>query len=387
MRKNYNLKRSMRIAMWSISLAFSLNGMAGEDSHDEHEESGHIPLTVLEEFGVEVMTASAGVIRTEQVFNGEIALIPQNVVHVAPPIKGIATKVLKSLGDNVNEGDVLATLTSRELATARAALLAAVSKQKLANATYRREKNLFEKKISAESDYLSAEQGLAAAKIEVASAKHRLLALGLGENGYTREDTHGSLTSYTLTAAASGIIIEKHITRGELVGPESRSFVIADLSSVWAELTVYQKDLNKIQEGLTVRVDIGGEHEPAESVIEYISPIIEVESRSTTARFVIDNKKGSWRPGMFIEATVSVGSKGFDVVVPNTAVQKLSGKSVIFVKDDDGFEAREVSLGDGDSMNVPVLRGVEAGDVIAAKNSFTLKAELQKGEFGEDHGH
>ena len=60
MRTNYNLKRSMQIAMWSISLAFTLNGMASEDSHDEHEELGHIPLAVLEEFGVEIMTASGG---------------------------------------------------------------------------------------------------------------------------------------------------------------------------------------------------------------------------------------------------------------------------------------------------------------------------------------
>ena len=374
-----------RICLFVVALI----GLAvsAEETTEEHEEAIQVSDEILEEFGVKFAPASGGIIRTEQTLNGEIAVVPRNVIHVAPPIEGIVTNVYRSLGDSVEEGEILATLTSRELATARAELLAAISKQKLARTTYTREKNLYEKKISAESDFLSAEQAYASASIDVESAKHRLLALGIGEDEFARKDSHGSLNSYSLTAASAGVIVEKHITRGELVGPTSRSFVITDLSTVWVALTVYQKDLDAIREALTVRIKGSDGENSVEGTIEYVSPIIDPSTRSTTARLIIDNESGRWRPGMFIEAVVSVSEVPAEIVVPNSAVQVISGKSVVFIRDHDEITQREVALGQRDGSNVSILSGLHTGEVVATTNAFTLKAEIQKSEFGDDHGH
>lgn len=362
--------------------------VAEEEREEEHGEEGiHLSTDVIEEFAIETQPVAAGRINKQQTLNGEIALIPRNVVHVSSPVEGIVISVSKALGDSVEKGEILARLNSRELATARAELLAANSKAKLALATFEREKGLFEKKISAESDFLSAEQALTAANIDLESARHRLLALGISGNQMAGDDEHDSLTSYALAAATTGVVIEKHITKGELVGPSSRIFVIADLSQVWLELTVYQKDLDVIRAGLTVTVSSNSQEELARGKIDFISPIVDRETRSTTARVAIDNARRKWRPGMFVDANVTIGFVDSPVTIPRAAVQTLYGQQVVFVLHDDEFEVREVELGEADSTNVAINEGLSQGEVIATKNSFTLKAELQKSEFGDDDGH
>ena len=344
-----------------------------------------IPIQVAEEFGIETYVVTSADLEERIALNGEVALIPENVVHVSSPVEGIVTQVNKSLGDSVESGDVLAQLNSRELATARAELLAASSRSKLARATFEREKNLFDKKISSESDYLAAEQALAAAMIDEKSARHRLVALGVDSEDARADKSRNTLTTYRMVAAAPGVIVEKHITSGELVGPSSRSFVIADLSEVWLELTVYQKDFDLVRPGL--RVTINRHPTIATGTIDFISPIVDRETRSTTARVVIKNSDGFWRPGMFIDTEVTIASTGIPIGIPAAAIQRVEGKTVVFVKRDDYFEVRQVMLGERSDEYVAVTEGLSQGEVIASTNSFSLKAELQKSAFGDDHEH
>lgn len=354
-------------------------------AEEGHEEEGvHIPAEVVSEFGIELASAAPGLIQTELSVTGEISLIPSNVVHVSPPIAGIVTNVTKSLGDNVAPGDVLATLKSRELATARAELLAARSRAKLARSTFAREKDLYEKKISSESDFLTAEQGSAAARIEVETARHRLLALGVSDGA---DENHDSLTAYTLEAPALGVITEKHITKGELVGPESRTFVIADISKVWVELTIYQKDLNRVRNGLEVSIIVADSAQKANGLIEFISPIIDPQTRSTTARVIIDNPNKDWKPGMFVGAVISLTSNQASVVIPKSALHNVDGETIVFIHEEGAFQVREIETGESESTNIEVISGIDAGERVASTNSFTLKAELEKSEFGEGHGH
>jgi len=103
---------------------------------------------------------------------------------------------------------------------------------------------------------------------------------------------------------------------------------------------------------------------------------------------VINNTDGQWRPGMFVSGKVTIAENQAAIVVPLTALQTINGKKILFVQHEDGdFEAQAVSLGRRDEQQVEVLIGLHVGQTYVSENAFTLKAQLQKGEFGSGHHH
>jgi cobalt-zinc-cadmium efflux system membrane fusion protein len=167
--------------------------------------------------------------------------------------------------------------------------------------------------------------------------------------------------------------------------------VIADLSTVWVNVTVYAKDLARIQIGQSVQVRAEGIVQAAGGTITYLGQVVGEETRSAHARVVLQSPGSSWRPGLFVTADVAVDRVSAPVVVADDAVQTVEGKPVVFVQEDDAFEARPITIGrrgksgDTKGMVVEVLKGVAAGDRYVAGNSFILKAELGKSEAGHEH--
>jgi cobalt-zinc-cadmium efflux system membrane fusion protein len=196
-----------------------------------------------------------------------------------------------------------------------------------------------------------------------------------------------TLSKYKLKSLIDGIVIARHITRGESVSPETEAFVVADLQTVWVDLSVYQTDLDQVRVGQKVIVMAGQGRSTAEATISYLAPVVDEQTRTAVARIVIPNPDGIWRPGMFVTGAVTVETAEAAVVVPRTAVQTLGGESVVFVLDPDGIEPREVTLGRSNRERVEVLNGLVAGDRFAVSGSFILKSELEKAGFEAGHGH
>lgn len=193
-----------------------------------------------------------------------------------------------------------------------------------------------------------------------------------------------SLSPYELKTLIDGTIIEKHLTRGEAVDRDKQAFIIADLSSVWVELSVYQRDLEHVQIGETVRIRSGEKGPQAEGTVTYITPGVDERMRTATARVVLPNPEGQWRLGSFVEA-YAVSPHAAALVVPATAIQSLEGKSIVFVAEKERVEARPVTLGHRGETLVEVLGGLTDGERVATVNSFLLKAELGKGAAEHDH--
>lgn len=193
-----------------------------------------------------------------------------------------------------------------------------------------------------------------------------------------------SLAPYQLTTAIDGTVLEKHLTWGEAIDRDQAAFLVADLRNVWVDLAVYQKDLSHIAVGQRVRISAGEGMPEAEGTIAYITPTVDPPTRTTTARVVLDNADGKWRPGMFVTARVLEPARA-GLVVPLSAVQTHEGRPVVFVESDDGLLPRELSLGKRGETNVEVLAGLEPGERYVAENSFLIKAELGKGEAEHEH--
>lgn len=298
------------------------------------------------------------------------------------------------MGDYVKAGDLLAVLSSRDLADAKAGFAATDSLLQLANTNLQREKNLYKQQVTAKRNYHQARQAYAEMSIKRKAAKQRLLVLDLTEQSINSilKQSDKDLTLYELRAPADGIIIEKHVVHGEVLETNIRSFTIADLSKVWINLTVYQKDLPFIHQGqhvqISTRFGLTNNEITARGKISWISPTLDEKTRSATARVVIDNTDGYWRPGLFVSAQVSIEMSKADMVIPLSALQTVEGQTMVFVQHEDGgFEPQAVQTGRRDFQQVEILQGLKLGQTYVSENAFSLKAQLQKGEFGEGHSH
>ena len=195
------------------------------------------------------------------------------------------------------------------------------------------------------------------------------------------------LAWYPLRAPFDAMVIEKHITLGEKLAGDTSAYTVADLSTVWLDLSVYQKDLPLVKAGQQVKLDIGPAIGKIEGKISYVGPIVGERTRTAPARVVLDNTSGVLRPGTFVTADVLVDKATAKVVVPKDIIQDINDKPAVFVKCDHGFESRTVTLGRANDVSVEIVSGLRPGEQIVMKNSFRLKAELQKVAGGAHAGH
>lgn len=363
----------------------------GEEGEDEHGDEGTVKLSPeqMKEFGIELVTAAPGELDISVDLPGEVAVNADRLAHVVPRVPGIVRKVQKSLGDSVRAGERMAILESRELADSKAAFLAAHERVELAQINFSREEDLWKQRISSEQEYLVAKQVLAELRIELRSAKQKLHALGFSDDYMVNLPDHPEdvLTRYEIIAPFNGTVIEKHITLGEVLKDDTEAFVIADLSSVWVDLSVYQRDLPFVRKSQSVVISAGHGLPDAIGRISYIRPVIGEETRTALARIVLPNTEGRWRPGLFVTGRITIEAVEVPIRVVQTALQTVEGITVVFVAAEEGFEPRPVITGRSDRLYVEIKSGLESGEQYVAKGAFTLKAQLSKGAFGDGHGH
>lgn len=192
-------------------------------------------------------------------------------------------------------------------------------------------------------------------------------------------ESNQSLTSYELKAALAGTVIDRQTTLGEYVSEQKPAFVIADLSTVWVDFSVYRRDLGRVRVGDQILIDPADGRPKIEAKISYVSPVGSSETQSALARAVVPNAEQRLRPGLFATGRLTLSAKKVAVAVKSSALQTLENRTVVFVRDGDKFEACNVEIGERDPDFVEVTLGVMAGDLYAAKNSFIVKAELAKG--------
>lgn len=382
---------------WRFSLArhsmddpSSEHQVGNEDEHNEHSSENVVQLTEeqMKEFGIEVGTAGPGKLHIRTSLPGEVVANADNLVHIVSRVNGVVREVRKKLGDPVGAGEVMAVIESRELADAKAAYLAGLERLALAEANFIREEKLWKRKISSEQEYLSAKQVLAEAQIELRSAEQKLHALGFAEE-YLKKlpaEPEALLTRYEITAPFDSTVIAKHISLGEVLTGDSEVFVIADLSSVWVDLGVYQKDLPFIKEGQSVVISAGPGIPKAKGKIAYVGPVVAKETRTALARIILPNPERNWRPGLFVTASITVDQIDVPLLIPKTALQTMDENSVVFVQTDEGFEPQPIFIGRCNETHVEILSGLSPGQRYVTKGGFALKSELSKESFG-GHGH
>lgn len=337
--------------------------------------------------GIVVNAVGPRTMQTVLELPGEITADETRLAHVVPRLEGVVTEVLKKEGDRVRRGDLMAVLSSRELAAAKSHYLAAAQHVEFARVAVAREETLWRKKISAERDYLEAKRVFDEATLSQQLAGQQLRVLGLPADALPTlaTDPAEMLARYEVRAPIAGTVVERNVTVGEAVTADERIFTVTDLSSVWVEVSVYAKDLAAVRQGqdaIVVSTDLGTE---TSGRIDFVGQLVGEATRSARARLTLPNGDGRWRPGLFVTVRLVREQTTVPLAVSADAIQTFRDWQVVFVKFGDWFEARPLELGRTDGQWVEVVSGLDAGNQYAAANSFAVKAEI--GKLGATHDH
>jgi len=200
-------------------------------------------------------------------------------------------------------------------------------------------------------------------------------------------ESNTTLAPFKVSAPIDGTIVDFHITMGESVDAGRYLFIVADLTEVWVDLDIFQKDLARIRKGQSVQVVAGRDALSAAGVIDYVGPVVREDTRTGLARVTLSNPDGEWKAGMFVTCRVITDTPRVAVAIKRTATQRLDEQTVAFVGTADGFAPRPLVLGRHDASLVEILAGIDSGEVYVSERSFLLKSQLEKDSIDPHAGH
>ncbi|RQP21854.1 efflux RND transporter periplasmic adaptor subunit [Piscinibacter terrae] len=358
------------------------NEKGGKEEKEAKLEKGHVKLSDAEvrEAGVEAQELKPQTLADQLVLNAMVAANQDRLAHLSPRIPARVVAVLVSDGDHVKAGQVLASLDSLELGEAQAAWHHAESDQALARSEFERAESLHKDEVIADKDYLRARTEYEKAKAQTRATLERLKLLGA-------DPSHGSDkvgSVFALTAPFAGVVVAKKAVLGELAQPDKPLFEIADLSTVWVEASLFEKDLARVRVGAPAVVTVSAypDAEFKGSVMR-IGSMLDKDTRTVPVRINVANADGRLKPEMFGSARIEGAGKAEAFVLPEAAVILLNGEPTVFIDQDGDYEARHVQVAGRRGGNVVIANGLKAGDWVVRKGAFAVKSKLLKSQIGD----
>jgi cobalt-zinc-cadmium efflux system membrane fusion protein len=327
--------------------------------------------------GIALDTAAPATLRQRLHLPAQVKVDAERTVALAAPAPGIVQAVHVSPGALVRKGQALVTIRSPAVAQWRAEAAAARQRLQLARTTYQREKTLWDERISARQDYEAAATAVKEAEIAAQAAAQHLAALGIDAGT-------GVSGSVTMRAPIAGVVVEKPAVAGQAVDETRPLLTIADLSHVWVEAAVPADSLGQVGTGMAAQISVGTQPAEIDGTVAFVGPVLGETTRMATARIVLPNRDARLRPGMLASVDLMGPQSQVPVTVSGDAIQTIHEHSVVFVRTRAGFALRDVVPGRSDGKRTEIVRGLAAGDIVAAGGSFLLKADLGKSEAEHD---
>lgn len=299
---------------------------------------------------------------------------PQATQVVSAAIGGRVVALSRNLGEGVRRGEVVAVIESRDAAALRAEVEAAQARANLARSNLAREERLFALRVSPERDLIAARTAMTEANIASRLAGQQLSAAGVGG---------GSLNRIGVVAPIGGQVTARSVVLGQTVGADAELFRIANLGRVAINLSLSPADAGRVRVGTPVEVRSGAR--TATARIRFVSPVLDAVTRLVPAVALLENGGNVWRPGEPVTANLQVGAPTDAVSVPDSAIQTVEGRTSVFVRTAEGFRAVPVTVASR-VAGIAIVIGLSGREQLAGEGSFTLKAELAKGE-AEHGGH
>lgn len=368
---------------WVLCLCLGLGApvTAAEDPHDDHEEEeagGAVEMTLdaRQAAGIDVGRIAPRALNETLRVPAEVVINAYQSVRVTPRITAQVVARHVRLGDNVETGQPLMTLSSVEMAEAQGALI-------VADREWQRVKSLGRKTVS--------ERRYTAAQVAQQQALAKVLAYGMTETQtialMKSNDASQSTGAFDLLAPQAGTVLRDDFIVGELIEPGRVLIDITDESIMWVEARAIPSTLPEIERGAVARVSVDGITWIDGTVIQRHHRLDET-TRTQGLRIEVQNVDHRLHPGQFVEAEIVTGSSTPVLAVPSAAVTMIEGEPTVFkLESGDEFHAERFDAGPTVGDWIVVRAGLNAGDKIAVAGVFHLKSLLLKSSLGEGHAH
>lgn len=373
-----------------------------------HADEVKLTADAAERFGIKVEAARMWALRPTIVTPARVGFNAEAMAHVGSPLRGRVVEIKVRLGQDVKKGDELCIIESPELGEAQTDLLQKrVAKESagpqvdLAKALWDRAKGLYDQTQGTsltevqrrEAEYKGAVASQRAADAAVTASENRLHLLGMNQAAVDAFLKTGEVAPrYPIHAAIDGQVVQREVTLGELVSPDREAImVLADLSNVWVLADVPEAKLAEIAVGAKAWVKVGSaDSRPLEGKVAFISPMVDMTTRTAQVRIEVATKDLPLKPGMFAQVEIvtagvgaAAGSEPTPIIaVPDVAVQTVEGGPAVFVPvegEPNTFAKRAVTIGKTVGGLVPIYSGLVEGERFVAAGTFILKADLGKG--------
>lgn len=309
---------------------------------------------------------------------GKVRANQNKVALVGPIIEGRISDIFVDWGEPVKRGQVLAYLESVDVGAAKAAYFRAVAELRVADASFERKKRLFDEEIIPEKDLLEAEAERTSVRADADATEKALHVIGFTEEEVASFSERHDLTAMMpIVAPISGIIVDRQAVIGDMAEPSVELFTIMDLSTVWVDAEVYEKDLAKVRLGQRVEISVIAYPEEAFSGrVSYIGDTVDEGSRTVVVRTVVNNGDRRVKPGMFATVRIITTEKENATILPEGAVLRENGKSVVVIQDADEYRLREVELGMVTDGLVEIVAGLSFGERVVTSGHNQIATQL-----------
>ncbi len=362
---------------------------AAEDEHADHadheteagetleeHEKGALRLTGEQQAmaGIMVETLQPHAVAGELRAPGEIQLNAYATSRVAPRIAAQVIERQVRLGDSVETGAPLVTLSSVEMAQAQGNLLVAEREWQ---------------RVSKLGREVVAEQRYTEARIAREQARARVSAFGMTDDEIKQLVDTGKAElangRFRLLAPQAGTVIRDEFIVGELVDPGHVLFEISDESLLWVEARLTPDEAARVAVDAPATVLVGDQR--VEGRVRQVHHALDEATRTLGVRIEVPNPEDHMHPGLFVEVRIASGGKELVMAVPEEAVLRSpDGDWQVFVEHEPGeFESREVEVS-RISAGQAVIEGVTSGTRVVTRGAFFLQSEFAKSGF-DIHNH
>lgn len=330
--------------------------------------------------GIQVQAASESDVAATVTLNGTLVPNQDRIASVLPRLAGRIVSAPVPLGGAVRAGQPLAVLESIDLGDAQSSYRQARSDATVADAALERSQKLAAEDIIAQKELQRARGDAERARAALRAAADKLRLLGVAPTPpESRQDA-----IYPVVAPLTGTVIEKHAVPGALAEKDPL-FVVADLSTVWLEADVFEKDLALLKTGSPATVSVAAYPDrPFQGRLTYVSSTMDTASRTVKARIEVPNADAALKPGMFATARITSSATVHALVLPAPAVTLMNDKPSVFVLTPKGFEARTVETAARPDGTVEVRAGLSPGDKVAVAGAYALKSRVLKSSLAKD---
>ena len=366
---------------------------------------------VVERVGIEVKPVCTKRMVETASANGEIAFDQTRMARLSARVPGAVFRALKQVGDPVKQGEVLALVDAAEVGKAKTEFLQALVQTRLRTETLDQYKEAYPKGGVSDRALRESASALSEAQIRLTSAQQAMINLGLPiDAGSLRtvpqdkladrlrflglpdaladtldpKTTTGNLLP--VTAPFEGTVVSRNVVAGEVVDRAKVLFLVIAPRQVWLTLNVRLEDSQALAVGQQVSFRPDGAGEARAGSITWISPEADRKTRTVMVRAVLANTDGRLMANTFGAGDIIVCDKPQAVVVPNKAVHRAGGHTIVFVQDketDTVFHTRKVRLGAKDKDHTEIIAGVLPGEQVATEGSGILRDGLLQGNHKE----